>query len=487
MGGAVGILLAFVADRLLLDIFLSSRPDLKITATPDTQVLLFTLGVTVLTGLIFGLVPALQASHPDVAPTLKDQAGAVVGAGHVGLRKTLVAAQVALSLLLLIGAGLFVRSLQNLRDLGPGFPVDRLVAFEVNPPLNGYDLARSNSFYRQLTESLESTRGVESVGLASIRILQEDEWDSTMTVEGYTPVRIGDRAEPYMNAISPNYFATMGIPMVAGRDFTMQDSRTVEFIAGPGNVMHVPAVAIVNEKFAGRFFKNGDALGRHVGFGADPGSRANIEIIGIVKNVKYTNIRDDIPPQVFVPYVAMPFPGSMAVYVRASLGEGHTYSVIRSKVRDLDPNVPIYDLRTESSQLDDSLRNERLIASLSTVFGFLALLLATVGLYGVMAYAVARRTREIGIRMALGAIQGDVLWLVMREVLALVGIGLAVGLPASFLLTRYLQSQLFGLQPNDPVTLTLAVISLSVVAGLAGYIPALRASRIDPLRALHYE
>jgi hypothetical protein len=217
-GGAVGIMIAFTADRLLLNIFLASHTDFKVTAMPDVQVLMFTLGMTALTGLIFGLVPALQATRPDVAPTLKDQAGTVVSGGYVKLRKALVAAQVTLSLLLLIGAGLFVRSLRNLRELGPGFPVDRLVVFGVNPLLNRYDLARRNSFYRQLTESLESTRGVESVGLANVRILQDGGWDSTMTVEGYTPVRISDRAQPFMNAISPNYFATMGItgPITCG-------------------------------------------------------------------------------------------------------------------------------------------------------------------------------------------------------------------------------------------------------------------------------
>jgi predicted permease len=244
---------------------------------------------------------------------------------------------------------------------------------------------------------------------------------------------------------------------------------------------------MINETFAKKYFAGRDPIGRHIGMGIDPGTKTDMEIIGVVKDIKYTNLRDDIPEQAFEPYLAEQYTSGMTVYIRTTLAADQLFSAVRAKVREKDPGVPIYGMRTTEEQISNSLSTERLIASLSAVFGFLATLLATIGLYGVMAYAVARRTREIGIRMALGAAQGNVVWMVMKEVLVLVVVGVGVGVPAALGLTRLVRTQLFGVAPNDPSTLVVAAVGLAVVACAAGYIPALRASRVDPILALRYE
>jgi predicted permease len=486
LGGLAGLAFAFWADKALMGVYLpSDSGGLNISSTPDLRILLFTFAVTILTGIIFGLVPAMQTTKPNIAGTLKDQAGAVVGGGHNGLRKGLVVAQVTLSLLLLVGAGLFVRSLANLRNLGPGFPAEKLVGFNIDPSLNGYTPERMKVFYPQLSEVLISVPGVQFVGLASMRVLEDNEWDSSMSVEGFTPAKPDEHAEPFMNAIGPNYFATMGVPIVAGRDFTRNDNRDVKH--GPQEWNWSPTTIMINEKFAKKYFAGRNPIGLHLGFGTDPSTPTDMEVIGVVKDFKYTNLRDEIPEQAYVPYLSDRHPGGMTVYVRTAMDPNQLIPTLRAKVRDLDPNLPVYAMRTTEVQINNSLSTERMIASLSAVFGFLATLLAVIGLYGVMAYTVAQRTREVGIRMALGAARGNVIWMVMREVLLLVAIGVATGVVASLALTRVVQSQLFGLTPHDPLTLALATAALAFVACAAGYIPALRASRLDPMAALRYE
>jgi predicted permease len=305
-----------------------------------------------------------------------------------------------------------------------------------------------------------------------------------MTAEGFKAAP-GRHPEPYMNSISPNYFATMGVPILQGRDFTLKDVQHVKHGDKPD--AFAPTVVIINDKFAKKYFAGRDPIGLHLGFGSDPGTKTDMEIIGVVKDIKYTNLRDEIPEQAFVPYLADRHVGGMTVYVRTHLEPSQLYRAMRETVRALDPKMPIYSMRTTEEQIDNSLRTERLVASLSGVFGALATMLAVIGLYGVMAYTVTRRTREIGIRMALGAFRREVIWMVMREVLILIGAGVLVGLPLAVGLSFLVKSQLYGLAPSDPVTLILATVLLALVAGLAGFIPALRASRIDPMNALRYE
>jgi predicted permease len=443
-----------------------------VSSAPDRRILLFTLGISLLTGLIFGLVPAFQATRPDLAGTLKDQAGSVAGGTSVGLRKALVVAQVALSLLLLVGAGLFVQSLKNLRGVDPGFKTSSLVTFAVDPPLNGYSVDRSREFYRQLHDRLTGLPGSQGASLAAIPVLDGTEWDSSVTVEGYTGK---EGAQPYMQFISPRYFETLGIPVLLGRDFTARDERDA------------PKVAIVNEKFAKKFYGSASPIGRRLGMGGDPGTKTDIEIVGVVRDTKYEDIRSDVPLQMYQPYRQLQFVVGMTAYVRAEGDPASLLPALRQIVREVDPNVPVFAMRTLEQQVDRSLVTERMLAMLSTVFGLLATVLAAVGLYGVMAYMVARRTREIGIRMALGAARGNVVWLVMREVLLLAAVGIAIGAPAAWLLSRFVEAQLFGVKPADPLTIAVSIAGIAAVATVSGYLPARRATSIDPMRALRWE
>jgi predicted permease len=304
--------------------------------------------------------------------------------------------------------------------------------------------------------------------------LAGNEWDNSMAVEGFQH-KPTETPDPHMQFISPDYFKTMNIPVLMGRDFRMTDGRGA------------PLVCIVNERFARKFFKDGLALGKHLGMGGDPGTKLNIEIVGVARDTKYESMRDEVPLEVYRPYHQMNFVIGMYAYVRTARPPEQAFSSIRRVVNNLDPNIPVFQLKTIETQMQDSLITERLVATLSSGFGILATLLAAIGLYGVMAFLVAQRTREIGVRMALGAASRDVVWLVMKEVVVLTGIGIAIALAGAWALTRTVKSQLYGIEPNDPLTIAAAILAIAIVALLAGYVPARRATLVDPIRALRWE
>ena len=471
-GALVGVGLAVALTRGLLALVPSQGQPILIDARPDARILLFTLSLTVITAVVFGLVPALRASRPDVWPTLKDVVGSIAGAkGSLILRKGLVAAQVALSFLLLFGAGLFVRSLQNLRTTDTGVALDNLVTFQLAPALSGYNNQRATLLYQQLLDRMRAMPGMKSVALAAVPILSGDEWDSSMAVEGHT-FKDGEDMQAFMNALSPGYFQTMQIPVLEGRDFTSMD------------VKENAKVAIVNRKFATHFFANGSAVGKHIGQGVGPRTKLDIEIIGVVGDSLYEGPREGVRRQVFVPNWGR---ASATFYARTISNVSTVFGGIRNEVRQLDAAMPVYQMKTVHAQLDETLLTDRLIALLSAGFGMLATLLASIGLYGVMAFVVASRRKELGLRLALGAQPAFVIWLVMREVLLLLGIGLAIGVPAAVVSGRFVSSQLFGIQPYDPRLALATIALLTVVSAAAGLIPARRASRIDPILALRYE
>ena len=472
VGGAVGIALAVALTRGLLALIPAGGSPILIQPTPDLRILSFTFVLTLLTGIVFGLLPAMRASRADQWVTLKDTVGAIAGSGgSLYLRKGLVAVQVTLSFLLLFGAGLFVRSLQNLQGTDTGMALDNLVTFQLSPALNGYDAQRTVSFYQQLIERLKSSPGVKSAGHAAVNLLAGNEWDSSMSVEGHE-AKDGENMQAFMNALSPGYFATMGIPVVQGRDFTQQDIRQNS------------RVAVVNRRFSEHFFQDKSPIGRHLGFGVGPKTKLDIEIIGMVENSLYEGPREGVRRQVFVPNWGN---GGATFYVRATEASAGIFNMIRNEVKQLDGAMPVYEMKTLQGQLDETLLTDRLIALLSAGFGLLATLLASIGLYGVMAFIVARRKKELGIRLALGAEPSGLVWIIMREVLLLLVIGLAVGIPTAIGLGRYVSSQLYGIQPNDPWIAVSAMVLLTMVSAAAGLIPARRASQIDPILALRYE
>jgi predicted permease len=474
-GGAMGLLLAVAMVRGLLRFLPSNGMLSTLRAEPDWRILAFNAALAFATALLFGLAPAWQSLKVDLWSTLKEAAGSVGGnRGSVRLRKSLVTVQVAFSFLLVAGALLFVKTLLNLKETNSGFrDIGNLITFQIDPARSGYSLLRLKAFYQQVLENVRSLPDVKSAGYAWIQVLSGREADWDVSVEGQ-PAEDRD-TQAYVNGLSPGYWRTMGVPLLEGRDFE------------DGDVGGRPKVAIVNRKFSSHFFGNRSPIGRRVGLDAGSGAKPDTEIVGVVEDSLNEGPRQGVRRQVFFPFPQMHQPVAVAFYVRTLVDSASMFATLRRKVLELDATMPIYEMKTLEDQLDETLGTERLTATLSLAFGALATLLAAVGLYGVMALAVARRTREIGLRMALGARQGALLWMVMREAFGLLGIGLALGIPCAYLLSRYVSSQLFGVVAADLGTVAVASITLAAVAAGAALVPARRASMIDPIQALRHE
>jgi predicted permease len=473
-GGAAGVGFAVLMIKGLLAFLPEGIGGFGISSSPDPRMLAISLGLSLLTGTLFGLAPALQSTCPDIARILKDQAASVTGgAAQVSFRKALVAAQVTLSLLLLIGASLFIRSLANLYSLDPGFRTQSLVQFQLSLDSIGYDLPRAHAFYRQLEKRLRALPGVRSAGIANLAVLSGDDWENAITVAGHQ-AKPGEENWSFINVASPGYFETLGVRLLAGRAFRENDTATA------------PKIAIVNRSFAKHYFDNESAVGRRFGRGDDPSTPTDIEIVGVVNDMHYQSLREKIQREVFL-CGAQAYQFDTTVYVNVEQNPKIAFNSIRRLVHDMEPNAPIMAMKTTEHQLEESLVTERMIATLSTGFSILATALSVIGLYGVMAYMVTQRSREIGIRMALGAMSGNVIWLVMREVSLLVAIGITVALPIAFGSARFVQSELFGIKPTDAASIASAVLLLAGVALFAGYVPARRAASSDPLRILRYE
>ncbi len=473
-GGLVGLLLAYWVGEALIRALPFEDAARTLSAVPDLRVGLFTIAVSVLAGVVSGLVPALRAGRSDVATVLKNEAAAVVGGGgHFRLRKGLVVAQVALSLLLLIGAGLFTRSLMNLRALDPGFRAEGLYTFEVDPALNGYGFEERADILRRIQDELTAEPGVTAASAAGVALLTNSNSSSTVRVEGYES-KEGENMNPNFNYVAPGFFGTLGIPLVAGRDVR------------PTDLLAAPKVAVVNEVFARYFFKDESPIGRRFGLGGRE-TGFDVEIVGVVRDGKAVTMREAARRFVYVPYMQDQNVGGLSFYVRSTGAPDSVASRLRAAVRKVDANLPVTELKAMSAQIGEALFVERMVAALSAAFGLLATVLAAIGLYGVTSSAVAMRTREIGLRMALGADRRAVLLLVLRDVAVLAVVGVALGLPGGYGLGRIVESQLFGLTARDPLTFLVATVALLTTVLLAGFVPAARAARVDAMTALRHE
>ncbi|HXJ92811.1 MAG TPA: ABC transporter permease [Terriglobia bacterium] len=483
-GGVLGVALAYWASDVLLAFMSGGRNPVILHVVPSLRVLGFTAAVSVLTGILFGLAPALRGTRLDLTPALKEGAGKIVGrAGqsrglHLGLGKLLVVAQVAMSLVLLLGAGLFVRTLTNLENENVGFDRHNLLLFGIAPAQAGYKGERLGSLYDELRRRIAAIPGVQSASLSRHTFIDGGVTIDGISIQGYTP-KPGESENGsvslHVNSVGPEFFETYGIPLALGRTIADRDTASAA------------KVAVVNRAFADRYLAGTNPIGRRFGFG-DPKASSEIAIVGVVGDVKYGQLRDAAPPTVYVPYAQeSELPEGMNFEVRTAGDPRNWIGAVRRTVQGLDRNLPLWDVKTQTEQIDQATFQERLFARLAGFFGLLALVLACVGLYGMMSYAVARRTNEIGIRMALGAERAKILRMVLRESMTLAVLGIIFGGPAALAGSRLIASMLYGVKPTDPLTIASATGALAAVALLAGYLPAQRASRVDPMVALRYE
>jgi putative ABC transport system permease protein len=468
LGGGAGLLIAYWGAGLLLGFQQQTsvvpRAIDGSLANLDGRALGFTLGLSLLTGIVFGLAPALQASKSDHVAALKEETPGLGGrARRLGLRNLLVVTQVALSLVVLIGAGLCLKSLRALQAIDPGFEPAKVVTASFDLGQNGYNEARGRQFIAQLSERVAALPGVEAVSFARVVAFSDFPWVGPLIIEGSRPQPVNT------NAISPNYFHTLGAPLAQGREFTAQDAADA------------PLVVVVNEAAARRYWPGQEVVGKRIIRG-----RQVAEVVGVVRNSKEKGLTEDPRPALYLPLLQNYFP-ELTLHVRTATPSQSLLAAVRREVQSLDATLPVYNLQTLAQQKDGTLYTERLAAALLTLFGLLALSLAAVGIYGVLSYAVTERTREMGIRLALGANPRDLLRLIVGQGLTLTLIGLVIGVGAAFALTRLISKLLYGVSATDPLTFIVIPMLLAGVALLACWLPARRATRVDPLVALRYE
>jgi predicted permease len=470
IGGGVGIMLAWWGSSLLVWMASASAESLPLNVTPNARILGFTLLASLLSAMIFGTAPALRAARIEPISTLKGGKGAVQRASQSRFGKGLVIAQVALSLLLLVAAGLFVRTLINLQNVPTGFNHQNVLIFRTDIAATGYKDARLAQLLSEVEANLQRVPGVQAASF-SFMIFNQGQWTSV----AYTRDEPSSEEQSRVfrnNVVGPDYFTAMGIPLVLGRGFGPQDTDRSQ------------KVAVITETMAERIFPNRSPLGQR--FGRIPEDRERFEVIGVVKDAKYGGLTEQFQPMSYYSHVQQSEILNNIV-VRFSGAPESIVPQVRNAIHEANRNLPIDEVASLSDHISRSLVQQKLIARLAAFFGVLALLLACIGLYGVLSYAVARRTNEIGIRMALGAQRGNVVWLVLREEITLVAVGVVIGLAASLAATQTAAGLLFGLKPNDPLNITLATLLLVAVAAWAGYLPARRAARVDPMVALRHE
>jgi putative ABC transport system permease protein len=472
-GGALGILIAPSAAALLIRmIWGTSGGELPLSSHLDARVLLFNFSLAIVVSLFFSLAPAAQFWRPDLMSDLKQQVANA--SGPLRFRRVSVVAQLALSLLLLVGAGLFVRTLHRLKSLDVGFATDHLVTFGIDPTLAGYQPAQNAAVATRILEALAALPGVRSAASTTDPELADDNIGANVKIAGYTPK---ENEDMHMErpSVSPGYFSTMGMTLLAGRELSDQDRAGSQ------------RVAVVNESFARHFFGDPQhTLGHYIGT-AGGEIKTDLEIVGVVKDARHTGVRQDVLRTVFTAYLQEASTRAMAFYVRTWQAPEAAEGTVRRAMQTLDSKLVLDDFRTMDEQVDDSLTAERTVALLATSFGILAVFMAAVGLYGVLAYSTAQRTREIGIRIALGAARSSVMRMVLVEVLGLTGISVAFALPASLLLGHVIRNQLFGISSGDPLTLCLGTGMIALVALASAFLPARRAAKVEPMKALRYE
>jgi predicted permease len=486
LGGLFGILFAvWIKNGLLAVSLWGGRGMAALEPRLDWRVLGFTLALALLTGIIFGLAPAWRSTRVDLTPSLKDSARGSSAVHRSLLSRGLVVVQVALSLLLLVGAGLFVRTLLNLQRVDPGFNTQNLLLFEVQPSLIGYKDEKLRQLYQQIGERVEAVPSVQAVTFSRMPLLSQSSSSSSFFVRealSATPDSEGHitpTGEAYRHTVRENFLEAMGIPLLQGRTFRPQDDTKS------------PKVVVINQTFANKFFPNENAIGKRFTF--DTAKPDEMEIVGVCRDAKYTSQRDEVPPTVYSSYrQERPLPYA-TFEVRTTADPNSIVASVRDAVRQIDSNLPVSGVKTQIEQADETLRMERLFAKLLTLFALLAQQLAAIGLFGVLAYAVSQRTREIGIRMALGADRASVLKMIVRQGMTLAVLGVILGLVGAYVLTRYLESwislskMLFGVKVSDPFTYSVIAVLLTVVALIACYIPARRATKVDPVVALRSE